>query len=92
MVWACETRAGISKILQPDYRCRAANAPAGNEDPFANEIDEGFFIQRAFEQLKGLAHSQVNDGVQGLAFDFLAREPGKSSLTPRFRPADNCQE
>src|SRR5207248_8870745 len=52
------------------------STPASDEDPFANEIDERFLLQRAFEQFECFAHPQMNDGVQGLAFDFLAREAG----------------
>src|SRR5207253_1453391 len=39
-------------------------------------IDERFFLDRALEQFKNLAQTQMNDGVKRLAFDFLSGKPG----------------
>src|SRR5438067_1105434 len=62
----------LSQIVDPTEK----TAPASNEDSFADEIDEGFFVNRTFEKLEGFADSQMNDGVQGFAFDLLAGEAG----------------
>ena len=49
---------------------------AGDENPCAQIIDEWFLIEPAFEQLKGLAQSQMNDRVQRLPLDLLAGKAG----------------
>jgi len=51
-------------------------ASAGNENTAAEVIDEWFFVEPAFEQLKSLAEAQMDDRVQGLALDLLSREAG----------------
>ena len=51
-------------------------ASTGDEDAFADKIDERFFLQRPPEQLECLPHPQMNDGIERLAFHFLAGETG----------------
>ena len=51
-------------------------AAAGNENAGTDIIDKRLFLDRALEQLKSLAQTQMNDGVECLALDFLSGEPG----------------
>ena len=51
-------------------------APARDENTTAEVIDEWFFIEPSFEQLKSFAEAQMDDRVQGLPLDFLSRETG----------------
>ena len=51
-------------------------APARDENTSAEVIDERFFIEPSFKQLKSFAEAQMDDRVQGLALDLLAREAG----------------
>ena len=51
-------------------------ASAGDEDTFADVIDEWFFLELALEQLERFPQPQMNDRVQRLALDFLAGKPG----------------
>ena len=47
-------------------------APAGDENAFADVIDERFFLELSLEQLERFAQSQMNDRVQRLALDLFA--------------------
>ena len=51
-------------------------APARDENPSAEVIDERFFIEPSFEQLKSFTEAQMDDRVQGLALDLFPREAG----------------
>ena len=51
-------------------------AAAGYENPCAGIVNKRFFFDRAFEQFKNLAQTQVNDGVQSLTLDLFAGESG----------------
>ena len=51
-------------------------AAAGNENPGADIIDERLLFDRALEQLKSFAQSQMNDGVECLALDLFAGKSG----------------
>jgi hypothetical protein len=51
-------------------------ASACDENSSAQVIDEWFVIESAFDQLKSFAQAQMNNRVQGLALDLLARKTG----------------
>jgi len=51
-------------------------ATAGEENPFAEIIEIGSFLEAFPEQLKRLAQAKIDDGIQRLALHFLARETG----------------
>ena len=59
-------------------------ASAGDENTFADVIDERFFVEPALEQLKSFAQPQMNDRVQRLALDLFAGETGIVLQQNRF--------
>ena len=61
-------------------------ASAGDEDSFADEIDKGFLIERAFKQLECFAHAQMNDGVQAFRARFPCPANPESSFNTTVSP------
>src|SRR3954471_16165808 len=59
-------------------------APAGNENPFTDVIDERFFLELSLHQLERLPEAQMDDRVQRLALDFFPGEPGVVLQQNRF--------
>ena len=59
-------------------------ASAGDENAFADVVDERFFFELALEQLERLAQPQMNDRVERLALDLFAGKTGIVFQQDRF--------
>ena len=92
MVWACaDPRRNAENVFRQIVDSVEQTAAAGDENAFAEVVEERFLFERALEELKSLAQPQVNDRVQRLALDFFPGETGIVLQQDRLARESSCR-